>query len=153
MSIPRVYVNEECPLEGYEALSVRVLANSTDADMALWNRGNLGVPGCAECAKAQRPPRGKRAAAKAAAAPAPEARCPRCTAAREAFGQALMRFFDGRVLDEPIATSASALALFDRDDIPAELVMWLFLLPQVVRTRRFEALEKNLYGSLTTPRT
>jgi hypothetical protein len=152
--IPRIHVDEICPLEGYEQLSVRVLANATDAEWRSWCDGNLGMPGCEACAKLNVPavPRGKH---KTEAAPAPASApryCPACTQARAQFGQALVTLYGPTLLGEDVSTPEAALALFDRDDaLPSEIVIWLQLAPGTVRSRRTETLLGNLTRSSTSP--
>jgi len=36
---PRIYVNETCPIEGYEAYSLRLLANPTGKEKEAWYAG------------------------------------------------------------------------------------------------------------------
>ena len=155
MPIPRIYAPEVCPLEGYADHSIAVLQNSTDADMAAWNAGNLGVPDCPACAKLSVPKvvRGRRAKTPTPIShpPSPMVYCPRCAKTRATYGPALVTFFGANTLDLDFSTPEVALATLDRDDIPAEIVMWLMLLPGTVRARRFGDLEKNLLSSLTTP--
>lgn len=152
MPIPRVYIEETCPLEGYAEVRVRVLANASDAEWRTWCAGNLGAPGCPDCAKLNTPPtpRGKRAAQPAPASV--PAYCPACTQARAQFGQAIVGLYGPTLLGEDVATPEAALALFDRDDaLPSEIVIWLQLLPGAVRDRRTGALLGNLISSATTP--
>ena len=153
MPIPLIYRDEPCPLEGYDNLNVRVLANATDAQWKLWAAGHLGTPDCAACAALRTPPvgRGKRAAA-APAETSPPSRCPACEAARAAYGQAIVLLYGPTLLGEDVSTPDAALALFDRDDaLPSEIVIWLQLLPGAVRNARTESLLGNLTRSLTTP--
>lgn len=156
MPIPRIYINEPCPLEGYEDLTVRVLANSTDAEWRQWSLGNLGVPGCEQCAKLRAPKvaRGKRRAENAPApAPDPNAFCPSCQAARQAYGQSIVTFYGPTLLEHDVSSPDRALDLFDRDDaLPAELVIWLQIVPSRVRERRQEQLLGNWTSSSTTPK-
>jgi hypothetical protein len=150
--IPRIHVDETCPLEGYEALTVRVLANATDADWRGWCEGNLGTPGCAACKALNVPPvlRGKHKA-EAASIAAPSF-CPVCAQARAQFGQAIVTLYGPTLLGEDVSTPEAALALFDRDDaLPSEIVIWLQLVPGTVRNHRTETLLGNLTGSATTP--
>jgi hypothetical protein len=157
MPIPRIYAPEVCPLDGYDSLSIAVLQNSTDADMADWNNGGLGGIDCPKCAKLRAPKvvRGRRAKAPAVnpQASSPAIYCADCQKARSRFGTALVAFFGTNSGDMDFSTPSAALVTMDRDDLPAEIVMWLFLLPQTVRARRFGDLEKNLLSSLTTPTT
>jgi hypothetical protein len=151
MSINPIYVQEVCPLEGYEALSVRVLANSTDKEWRQWAAGNLGLHGCEQCAKLNAPKvaRGRRAKAPAPSQePVAPIYCPSCTAARNAYGQAIATFYGPTLLEHDVSTPAQALALLDRDDaLPSELVIWLQLVPSAVRQRRQETLLGNLISS------
>ena len=150
--IPRIHVDEICPLEGYEAIRVRVLANATDAEWRIWCEGNLGAPGCEACAKLNVPavPRGKRAVPEIE--PAAPRYCPACTQARAQFGQALVTLYGPTLLGQDVSTPEAALALFDRDDLlPSEIVIWLQLAPGAVRARRQETLLGNLTRSSTSP--
>jgi hypothetical protein len=171
--IPRIYINEPCPLEGYEDLSVRVLANSTGHEWQEWCQADLGTPGCQECAKLDAPPvaRGKRkpkdvatggvvittfppkVVPDTAAAAAEKRYCRRCAAARAAYGRSIVTFYGPTLLGEDVSAPEAALALFDRDDaLPSEIVIWLQLVPSQVRDRRTESLLGNLTSSATTPR-
>lgn len=132
--IPRIFVDEPCPLEGYGDLAVRVLANASDAAWRQWATGSLGTPGCPDCAAL---PDGQR--------------CPACTAARTLYGQAIVTLYGPTLLGHDVSTPEAALALFDDDAaLPSELVIWLQLVPGTVRQRRTEALLPNLTGSATT---
>jgi len=146
-----IYVNEPCPLEGYEDLSVRVLANSTDRAWQQWCMGNLGSPQCAECAALRQPKvvRGRQKAGnKPQAEPNPHAYCPACQAARDAYGQAIVLFYGPDLLGHDVSTPEAALNLFDRDDaLPSEIVIWLQLIPSAVRQKRQESLLGNLISS------
>ena len=155
MPIPRIYVQEPCPLDGYEELSVRVLANSTDAEWRAWAGAHIGIPGCEACKKLSAPPvrRGRRNKT----APAPAADGPRycqaCTAARQAYGQSIVTFYGPELCGHDVSTPAAALSLFDADDLlPSEIVIWLQLVPSTVRERRQESLLGNLISSSTTPK-
>jgi len=143
-----VYVNEPCPLEGYENLSVRVLANSTDRAWQTWCAGNLGQPGCAKCASLNAPkvPRGRKVVQDFA--PNPHAYCPACQAARDAYGLSIVLFYGPELLGHDVSTPEAALNLFDRDDaLPSEIVIWLQLIPSAVRQKRQESLLGNLISS------
>jgi hypothetical protein len=145
--IPRVHSTETCPLEGYEALQVRILANTSDAEWKRWCAGNLGMPGCPDCQKRAAPVRrGKKPATPPAEAP--RLYCPACQAARVAYGESIVLLYGPELLGEDVSTPAAALALFDRDDaLPSELVIWLQLLPGVVRSARQDTLLGNLTRS------
>ncbi len=151
MSIPRITVDEPCPLDDYGGLSVRVLANSTDAAWKTWTAGTLGTPGCVHCAAlwptpADPPPTDPE--------PTPGERrfCPACTAARAAFGRSIVTFYGPTLLAHDVSTPERALALFDADDLlPSEIVIWLQLVPGTVRNRRQDALLSFLTSSSTTP--
>lgn len=41
MPFPRIYVNQTCPLEGYEAYTLRILANPTGAEKTAWAQSFL----------------------------------------------------------------------------------------------------------------
>ena len=146
MPIPRVYLDEPCPLDGYEALTVRILANPTGAEWADWNAGHLGSTGCAECKKVQPAPRGKKVQ------PTTTTRhyCAACQAARAAFGRSIAAYYGPRVLDLDVSTPEAALAAFDADDVlPDELLAWLIQLPYAVWTRRRRRLGERLGSSST----
>ena len=148
MPIPRVYIDESCPLEGYESLQVHVLANATDSEWNAWCAAHLGLPGCAECAKLSTPPtrRGRKPAAPIE--PGPRQYCPACAAARQQYGESIALFYGPALLGEDVSTPEAALALFDRDDaLPSEIVIWLALLPGAVRNARVETLMGNLRRS------
>ena len=151
MPIPRVYTEEPCPLDGYEDLAVRVLANATDAEWRCWATADLGAVGCAACQQLNAPiKRGRRPAAPAE--PGPRRYCPDCAARRARYGESVALFYGPVLLGEDVSTPAAALALFDRDDaLPSEIVIWLQLLPGVVRERRTSDLLGNLTRSSTTP--
>jgi hypothetical protein len=144
--LPHIYVEEPCPLDGYDGLNVRVLGNATDREWREWAGATLGDPDCGKC-KALNP----------LIPPDPAlARlyCPACTAARAAWGRSIVLLYGPRLLDHDVSTPEAALALFDDDDaLPTEIVIWIQLLPGVVRLRRQEALIPNLTGSLVTPST
>jgi hypothetical protein len=151
-SITPIYVEETCPLEGYEELSVHVLANSTVRQFEGWRSGHLGGTDCPQCAKLSAPKvvRGRRAKAPAANPQASSSTvyCPACTAARAAFGQAVVAFYGPTLLGHDVSTPDAALALFDSDDLlPSEIVIWLQLVPGAVRNRRQETLLGNLISS------
>jgi hypothetical protein len=149
MPLPRVYATEACPLEGYEALTVRVLANATDGEWKAWAAGNLGTPGCEACQKLSTPPvqRGKKTAPLVPVEPV-RRYCPACEAARAAYAQSIVLFYGPTLLGEDVSTPEAALALFDRDDaLPSEIVIWLELLPGAVRNARAESLLGNLTRS------
>lgn len=155
MSLPRVYVEEACLLEGYEDLRVKVLANATDAEWKRWAAGTLGTPGCEACQALSAPPvrRGRKTAPLVPVEPTRHY-CPACAAARAAYGESIALFYGPTLLDEDVSTPPAALTLFDRDDaFPSEIVIWLQLLPAVVRERRTETLLGNLTRSSTTPTT
>lgn len=156
MGIPRIYVDEPCALDGYDSLSVRVLANSTEAEWRLWATGNLGTPDCAECAKLPAKTREDKEEEELGPLRAPSRPsreyCAACTAARAAFGQSIVTFYGPTLLEHDVSTEAAALALFDDDTaLPGEIVIWLQLVPGVVRNRRQEALLGNLIPFSTTP--
>jgi len=153
MSIPQIYVDEACPLEGYDGLTVRVLANATDAQWKTWAAGTLGTPDCAACQKFSAPARRGRKAA-APAEPMGRRYCPACAAQRAAYGASIVLLYGPTLLGADVSTPDAALALFDRDDaLPSELVIWLQLLPGAVRTARVETLMGNLTSSSATPTT
>ena len=135
MPIPRIYLDEPAPLDGYEGLTVRVLANASDAEWRVWVQGNLGTPDCEACAAAT-----------------PD-RCPACAEARAAFGRSIVTFYGPRLIDHDVSTPGLALALFDDDSaLPSEIVIWLQVLPGNLRQRRTESLLGNLASSVTTPK-
>lgn len=159
MPFPRVYIDESCPLDGYDGLTVRVLGNATDREWREWAGATLGDPQCAACAALRTEDahaEGAHAEGATHEGAAHEGRsyCPACTAARAAWGRSIVLFYGPKLLDHDVSTPEAALALFDDDNaLPSEIVIWLHLVPGVVRVRRQESLIPNLTGSLTTPGT
>jgi len=142
----RAYVDETCPLDGYGDLSVRVMASATDREWRAWAESNLGDPNCEACLALNQTDE------QASPSPPPSAGartyCETHQAARQKFGQSIVLLYGPRLLDHDIATPEQALALFDDDDaLPAELVVWLFMLPRLVRERRIGSLAPNWNGS------
>jgi hypothetical protein len=138
MNFPRIYVQEDLPA-GYDG-SLRVLANLTTREVEQWYAAGLGTPGCVECAKLRTRP---------ADAPDPVlVYCPACTSARQSFGELASLIYGPKLLGEDVSTGDRALAFFDNDDaLPAELVAWLFVLPDSIRLRRTETIRKNARSS------
>lgn len=128
MNFPRIYVDEPLPA-GYDG-SVRVLANLTTKELMAWFGANLGIPGCPDCANAE------------------DGRCATCAAARAAFGASITLIYGPTLLGEDVSTPDKALAVFDNDDaLPAELVAWLYVLPDAIRERRVTTIRKNARSS------
>jgi hypothetical protein len=134
LTIPRVYVTEPCPLDGYDSLTVRVLANPTSSEWGTYGVANLGTPGCKACVK-RRSPEG---------APV---YCPKCAHERAVFGQSMSLFYGPELLGADVSTPEAAIAAFENDDLPDELLIWLLLLPHKVWTERHEAIAKNVFTS------
>jgi hypothetical protein len=149
MNIPRVYVTEPCPLEGYDTLSVRVLANPTSSEWRTYGVATLGTPDCEECAKLNVPKvvRGRRASVPTAPPPSPVAYCPKCAEERAVFGQSMSLFYGPSLLGADVSAPEAAIAAFENDDLPDELLIWLLLLPHKVWTERHEAITKNVFTS------
>lgn len=138
MNFPRIYVQEDMPA-GYDG-SVRVLANLTTKEVERWYAAGLGTPGCGACAEVRIRP---------ADAPDPVlVYCPACTSKRAAFGELASLIYGPKLLGEDVSTPDLALAFFDNDEaLPAELVSWLFILPDSLRLRRTETIRKNARSS------
>lgn len=130
---PRIYEEIPCPLDGYD-LTLTLLANPTGAEKSAWWRSNLGDPGCADCASLQESDAG--------------AFCPKCSAARLAFGQSVMAIFQ-RIGDCDLSTPAACVHAIE-ETIPDELIPWLYQAPTLLWTGRSEAIKKKLRPSLTT---
>ncbi len=142
MPIPRIYKEQTCDLEGYEELSVRLLMNPTGRELRDWQEASLGTPDCKEC-QALREGTGADSAVY----------CPSCTAERERKGRAAVVLFGPTLLERPCTTVAEALAILDSEDYPAEIIWWLFVLPDKAISARQKELMGNLLGSATTPNT
>ena len=123
---PRIYENQTCPLDGYEAYTFRVLVNPTGAEKTDWFYGNLGTEGCAACA-------------------ALDGYCPECQTARERMGRAAVAFYgQTKVAGFDFSTPEAALATLAQDDLPDELLAWLYMLPSALWTARSDDLKKRL---------
>jgi hypothetical protein len=118
-AFPRIHEDATCPLPGYE--------------------GHLGISGCADCARLGTQ-RGK------AAKEQPERRyCAACQEARERMARASMAIFgDSRVDGFDFSSPAASLATFERDDLPDELLLWLYMLPAELWAARIEAMRTKL---------
>jgi hypothetical protein len=138
-AFPRIHEDATCPLPGYEGYTFRVLANPTGSEKQDWSLGHLGISGCADCARLGTQ-RGK------AAKEQPERRyCAACQEARERMARASMAIFgDSRVDGFDFSSPAASLATFERDDLPDELLLWLYMLPAELWAARIEAMRTKL---------
>lgn len=150
MPIPRIYKPQPCPLEGYEALSVRLLVNPTGRELSDWQLGTLGLPGCTDCEALNAPTVARGKKAQPAEAPAEWQYCPTCATLRSRKARACVALYGPTLLGRPCTTEAEALAILDDDDIPTEVFVWLLLLPEQVVNARMEQLRPNSPGSATT---
>lgn len=142
MGIPRVIETVTCPLDGYEGVALRMLANPTRLEKEDWWAGNLGDPACPDCAKVN---------AYDGPLSGPKAYCSACSLARERFGRALVAICGENtdpVLD--FSTPERALATLDSGTLPDELVAWLYRAPGKLWLDRIALLEKKLIGSSET---
>jgi hypothetical protein len=154
MPIRPIYVDEPCPLDGYDDLSVKVLANASDAEWRQWAAARLETPGCPKCNALRQPKvvRGRRKAAALPVTDAPRAFCPDCAAARQRYGEVFVRFYGPELLGHDVSTPGAVLTLLDDDTaLPSEIVIWLQVAPNVVRERREAVLLGNYLSSATTP--
>jgi hypothetical protein len=137
-AFPRIHEDATCPLPGYEGYTFRVLANPTGSEKQDWSLGHLGIAGCPDCVRLGTP-RGK-------AAKEQERRyCAACQEARERMARASMAIFgDSRVDGFDFSSPAASLATFERDDLPDELLLWLYMLPAELWAARIEAMKKQL---------
>ncbi len=112
IDIPRVHSTETCPLEGYEQLQVRVLANTSDAAWKRWMHGHLGIPDCEAVRQAGQAARQARQEGRSDAQPTergPRLYCPACQAARVAYGESIVLLYGPELLGEDVSTPAAAL--------------------------------------------
>jgi hypothetical protein len=132
MPIPTIY--ENMSPDRYESLVFRVLTNPSSAIWNDWNAGYTGRPGgCPEC-RAVRESTGD-----------PTAHCPACQEARERLGRALHAFYgQSAVSDLDFSTPEAALATYERQDLPDDLIFWLSMLPLSIVDKRRGDLLKNL---------
>jgi len=132
---PRLYTTEECPIPGYEGFTFRVLLNPTGQEKTDWAFGHLGLENCPECAKLQE-------------AGAPKRYCAACAAARAQLGRAAVAVYGtSQVAGLDFSTPEASLASFGMDDLPDELLAWLYLLPAALWATRSDDLKKRLPGS------
>lgn len=130
---PRLYDNQSCPLDGYEALTFRVLLNPTGAEKTDWFHGHLGIDDCAACA-----------------ALGDGVYCADCALARERMGRAAVSIYGkSQVAGFDFTTPDAALATLAQEDIPDELLSWLFLLPGTLWSARSDDLKKKLRSPST----
>ncbi len=135
MPFPRLYDDLTCPLVGYEGYSFRVLLNPTGQEKTDWARGHLGVEGCAECALER-----------------PGTYCADCSAARDRMGRAAVAIYGTSHTEGfDFSTPESSLATFAMDDLPDELLAWLYTLPINLWAARSESLKKT-FTPLSTSR-
>jgi len=134
---PRIYTDQPCPLDGYEGYSFRVLANPTGAEKTDWALGHLGAQGCADCARLGTV-RGK-------GLREPKRYCEACTTARAQLGRSAVAIYGtSRVDGFDFSNPEAALASFSMDDLPDELLAWLYMLPTALWAARSEDVKKKL---------
>lgn len=144
MAFPRLYDDQTCPIAGYEGYALRVLVNPTGAEKTDWALGHLGIDGCAECAKLQ-------PIAGTSKTPTPRRWCAACAEARARLGRAAVAVFGTSHTEGfDFSTPENALATFAQD-MPDELLAWLYMLPASLWAARSDDLKKKLLPSLTTP--
>ena len=135
---PRIYENQTCPLPGYEAMTFRVLINPTGAEKTDWARGHLGRTDCADC-QAARNGTGE------------QIFCVGCSLARDQMGRSSVAVYgQSQVAGFDFTTPAASLATFAQDDLPDELLAWLYLLPGSLWQARSDDLAKKLDSSSRT---
>jgi hypothetical protein len=134
-TFPRLYTTEACPLDGYEALSFRVLLNPTGAEKEDWAFGHVGITGCADC-QAARNGAGKKTG---------QVYCATCTEARARFGRALVTVYGtSAVAGFDFSSPDAALQTIEAADIPDELLGWLYTMPGAVWQQRRDDIAKKL---------
>lgn len=135
---PTIYENVTCPLEGYEGVTVRVLANPLGSTINDWVYGHLGVPFCPDCEATT----GDRATT---------VYCPSCQQARERFGRALSAAYaESRAPGLDFSTPEAALATIDGDNVPDEFVAWLLSFAPALWKERKDTIKKKLPGFSTS---
>lgn len=148
MAFPAIYADETPPIDGYEGFVFRVLVNPTGATKDDWAFGNLGDDNCEACAKLNGPARGRPREGDEAA-PARK-RCERCTTARDRFGRAAIAIYGSSHVDGfDWSTTDAALASLSNPELPDELLMWLYMLPASLWSKRADELKKRLSTSLS----
>ena len=141
-AFPRIYENVTCPLDGYEAITMRVLVNPTGATINDWLYGHLGVPFCPDCDTVNTDD-GPLAG--------PKAYCAACSQARGRFGRALSAAYaESRVPGLDFSTLEAALATLDGDDVPDDFVGWLLSFAPALWKERKESIKKKLPGFSTS---
>lgn len=139
MSFPRIYTEETCTLDGYSGYTFRVLVNPTGRDRDDWAFGGLGGGDCTACAALN-------AERETDAAPL---YCEACTKARMRLGRAAHAIFGESSVDGlDFSSEAAALATFGSDDVPDELLGWLYRVPLYLWLKRGEDMKKKLPLSL-----
>lgn len=142
MGFPRIYVDEACPLDGYEGYSFRVLANPTAQEKTDWWTGHFGLIDCQDCAKL-----GGQRRKLSDAEPAKRC-CATCQAARERKGRAAVAIYgQSHVEGFDFSSPEASLASFEQDGVPDELLGWLFDLPNAIWQRRADEIKKKLSTS------
>jgi hypothetical protein len=140
---PRIYDNVSCPLDDYEGYSFRVLLNPTRAEIDDWHLGHPGTEGCADCAKLSTA-RGKQGSAT-------KKYCEACTEARDRLGRGAVAVYGTSHVDGlDFSTPESSLATLSQADLPNELLLWLYMLPDALWVARTEDMKKKLPRSLET---
>lgn len=140
---PRIYTDEPCPLDGYEGYRFRVLANPTGAEKTDWSLGHLGRDGCADCAEL--------GTLTSKQGDATKTYCADCQEGRDRLGRASVAIYGtSHVEGFDFSTPEASLATFSQADIPDELLLWLYMLPQALWAARGEDVKKKLPRSLGT---
>ncbi len=139
-AFPSLYENVTCPLDGYDAITVRVLVNPTGSVKNDWVFGHLGDLSCPECGMGTD-----------AYASDPRAYCPTCTQARQRFGRAFSAAYgETRSAGLEFSTPEAALATLDSDALPDEFVSWLLHYCTALWQDRREQIKKKLPGFSAT---
>jgi hypothetical protein len=154
---PRIYEDASCPLDGYEGYTFRLLCNPTAAEKTDWIMGHLGTDGCADCARSREQGTGDRQQGRkrdSEAVPSglsPVAYCAACQEARLRLGRGAVAVYGtSHVEGFDFSTPDASLATFELPDLPDELLLWLYMLPQALWAARQEDVKKKLPRSLAT---
>ena len=129
----QVYGNFTCPLD--ESIVVRLLLNPTGAVKQDWVAGR--IVGCAKCVHAEDG--------------AITTYCADCTATRERMGRAWSAVYGETTTHGLVfAPPEAVIPTLTSDEMPDEIVAWLFALPGAVWDDRIAQIEKKLPGSSPT---
>lgn len=130
---PRLYADEACPLPGYEGYVFRLLLNPTQAEINDWQLGALGgvTSGCADCTATTY--------------------CDRCQGLRARMGRAAVAIYGtSHVEGFDFSTPDASLATFSMPELPNELLLWLYQVPDARWMARQKDVEKKLRSSWQT---